>query len=75
MIYPSNRRLRTLHWWYTEDMNNYRCHGSLFNAFIYALFGMIVGLFALARTSSAPIEIEAFVNNNLRGLFGLERVG
>jgi TetR/AcrR family transcriptional regulator, transcriptional repressor for nem operon len=44
------------------------------SAGVDALFGTIVGLSALARTSAAKSEIEAFVNNNLRGLFGLERV-
>jgi TetR/AcrR family transcriptional regulator, transcriptional repressor for nem operon len=42
------------------------------SAGVDALFGTVVGLFALARTSAAPSQIEAFVNNNLRGLFGFE---
>jgi TetR/AcrR family transcriptional regulator, transcriptional repressor for nem operon len=37
-----------------------------------ALFGTIVGLFALAKMRATPETIEAFVNNNLRGLFGVE---
>ena len=37
---------------------------------VEALFGTIVGLFALARTRATPSAIKEFVNNNLRGLFG-----
>lgn len=42
------------------------------SAGVDALFGTIVGLFALARTKATPATIEAFVNNNLRGSFGIE---
>jgi TetR/AcrR family transcriptional regulator, transcriptional repressor for nem operon len=43
------------------------------SAGVDALFGTIVGLFALARTRATPIAIKEFVNNNLRGLFGSTR--
>ncbi|MFM2302638.1 MAG: hypothetical protein RLZZ135_41 [Cyanobacteriota bacterium] len=39
------------------------------SAGVDAMFGTIVGLFALARSKATPIAIEEFVNNNLRGLF------
>jgi TetR/AcrR family transcriptional regulator, transcriptional repressor for nem operon len=35
-----------------------------------ALFGTMVGLFALARMRATPCMIREFVNNNFRGLFG-----
>lgn len=34
-----------------------------------ALFGAMVGLFALARMRATPVMVEEFVHNNLRGLF------
>lgn len=34
-----------------------------------ALFGTMVGLFALARMRATPVMVEEFVHNNLRGLF------
>jgi TetR/AcrR family transcriptional regulator, transcriptional repressor for nem operon len=61
----------------TEHLNRARLDRELLptvsiSTGVDALFGTIVGLFALARTSAAPSQIEAFVNNNLRGLFGFE---
>jgi TetR/AcrR family transcriptional regulator, transcriptional repressor for nem operon len=61
----------------TEHLNRARLDNELLptvsiSTGVDALFGTIVGLSALARTNAAPSEIEAFVNNNLRGLFGLE---
>jgi TetR/AcrR family transcriptional regulator, transcriptional repressor for nem operon len=35
-----------------------------------ALFGAMIGVFALAQMSATPLMIQEFVNNNLRGLFG-----
>ena len=34
-----------------------------------ALFGSMIGVFALARMRATPLMIQEFVNNNLRGLF------
>jgi TetR/AcrR family transcriptional regulator, transcriptional repressor for nem operon len=34
-----------------------------------ALFGTMVGLFALARMRATPLMMQEFVHNNLRGLF------
>jgi TetR/AcrR family transcriptional regulator, transcriptional repressor for nem operon len=34
-----------------------------------ALFGTMVGLFALARMRVTPVMVKEFVHNNLRGLF------
>jgi TetR/AcrR family transcriptional repressor of nem operon len=39
-----------------------------------ALFGAAVGVFALARMRTAPLMIQEFVRNNLRGLFGTQVV-
>ncbi len=36
---------------------------------VNALFGAMIGLFALARMKATPIMVEEFVHNNLRGLF------
>lgn len=36
---------------------------------VNALFGAMVGLFALARMKATPSMMEEFVHNNLRGLF------
>jgi TetR/AcrR family transcriptional repressor of nem operon len=36
---------------------------------VNALFGAMVGLFALARMRATPSMVEEFVHNNLRGLF------
>ncbi len=63
----------------TEHLNHARLNNELLptvsiSAGVDALFGTVVGLSALARIGAAPSEIEAFVNNNLRGLFGLERL-
>jgi TetR/AcrR family transcriptional regulator, transcriptional repressor for nem operon len=35
-----------------------------------ALFGAMIGVFALARLRATPVMIQASVNNNFRGLFG-----
>lgn len=64
----------------TEHLNHARLNRELLPTVsidhgVDALFGTVVGLFALARTSATPNEIEVFVNNNLRGLFGLELLG
>jgi TetR/AcrR family transcriptional regulator, transcriptional repressor for nem operon len=61
----------------TSHLNHARLDDKLLptvsiSAGVDALFGTIVGLFALARTRAKPATIEAFVNNNLRGLFGVE---
>jgi TetR/AcrR family transcriptional regulator, transcriptional repressor for nem operon len=37
-----------------------------------ALFGATIGVFALARMRATPLMIQEFVNNNLRGLFGVK---
>jgi TetR/AcrR family transcriptional regulator, transcriptional repressor for nem operon len=39
------------------------------SAGVDALFGAMVGLFALARMRATPVAVEEFVHNNLRGLF------
>jgi TetR/AcrR family transcriptional regulator, transcriptional repressor for nem operon len=36
-----------------------------------ALFGAMIGVFALARLRATPVMIQASVNNNFRGLFGI----
>ena len=60
---------------FTEHLNYAQLDNTLLStvsilAGVDALFGTTIGLFALARTRAAPISIEEFVNNNLRGLFG-----
>jgi TetR/AcrR family transcriptional regulator, transcriptional repressor for nem operon len=37
-----------------------------------ALFGTMIGVFALARTKAPPLMIQEFVKNGFRGLFGAE---
>jgi TetR/AcrR family transcriptional regulator, transcriptional repressor for nem operon len=37
-----------------------------------ALFGAMIGVFALARLRATPVMIQASVNNNFRGLFGTQ---
>jgi TetR/AcrR family transcriptional regulator, transcriptional repressor for nem operon len=37
---------------------------------VNALFGAMIGVFALARMKATPVMIQESVNNNLRGLFG-----
>ena len=64
---------------FTEHLNRARLDGELgdripISAGIDALFGTTIGLFALAKTRATPIAIEAFVNNNLRGLFGMDEL-
>lgn len=39
---------------------------------VEALFGAVIGIFALARTRASASTIQDFVNNNFRGLFVLE---
>ena len=64
---------------FTEHLNRARLDGELgdripISAGIDALFGTTIGLFALAKTRATPIAIEAFVNNNLLGLFGMDEL-
>jgi TetR/AcrR family transcriptional regulator, transcriptional repressor for nem operon len=39
---------------------------------IDALFGAMIGVFALARLRATPVMIQASINNNFRGLFGTQ---
>ena len=75
-----DRDLMSLKNFLTEHLNRARLDNELLPTVsvvtgVDVLFGTIVGLFALARTNATPSAIEAFVNNNLRGLFGLELLG
>jgi TetR/AcrR family transcriptional regulator, transcriptional repressor for nem operon len=37
-----------------------------------ALFGAMIGVFALARMKATPLMIQESVNNNFRGLFAIQ---
>jgi TetR/AcrR family transcriptional regulator, transcriptional repressor for nem operon len=39
---------------------------------VNALFGAMIGVFALARMKATPVMIQESVNNNFRGLFGTQ---
>jgi TetR/AcrR family transcriptional regulator, transcriptional repressor for nem operon len=72
-----DRDLMFIKTFFTEHLNHARLNGELLPtvsipAGVDAMFGTIVGLFALARMRATPIAIEEFVNNNLRGLFCTE---
>jgi TetR/AcrR family transcriptional regulator, transcriptional repressor for nem operon len=59
----------------TKHLNRARLDSELLEtisipAGVDAMFGTILGLFALARIRAKPETISEFVNNNLRGLVG-----
>jgi TetR/AcrR family transcriptional regulator, transcriptional repressor for nem operon len=59
---------------FTQHLNQAQQNGNLFSMTsistgVDALFGTMVGLFALARMRATPLMIQEFVSNNLRGLF------
>jgi TetR/AcrR family transcriptional repressor of nem operon len=57
-----------------EHLDRARLDGQLLQTIsilegVDALFGAMIGVFALARMKATPLMIQEFVNNNFRGLF------
>jgi TetR/AcrR family transcriptional regulator, transcriptional repressor for nem operon len=59
---------------FSEHLDRARLDGQLLQTIsilegVDALFGAMIGVFALARMKATPLMIQEFVNNNFRGLF------
>ncbi|MCV3216347.1 TetR/AcrR family transcriptional regulator [Plectonema radiosum NIES-515] len=59
---------------FSEHLDRARLDGQLLETIsilegVDALFGAMIGVFALARMKATPLMIQEFVNNNFRGLF------